>query len=302
LHYLAARGCLTAIIIFAALAGECGAQPNSPGADQKANSEQSAASKSRAAPAIKQPQAVPITEQQKPDSPAYDPHCENPKNHEDADLCEQRRMSQAAIDAVWWASFQSKLGILGFVAVLLSLFFTGWAAKAAADAAKFAERAVHSDRAWLHFHAAQIAEVTEKLVVDGVSYTEGLVILLHFKNSGRSPATHAVAWREALSTAFDATNYRFEEVDPNTLRGTVFVPPEGTFHAMVTIVGNDLETFLNRKTKFSAHTVLTYRDVFTSDYHVSEARIEFKFNGHVSHPDGVNEINLSTRVLSQVAT
>jgi hypothetical protein len=72
----------------------------------------------------------------------YEASCRRPKTREDAELCEQRRSAQAAEDAVWWAAFQTKLGVAGFITVLLSLIFTGWAAIAASRAARAAADSV----------------------------------------------------------------------------------------------------------------------------------------------------------------
>jgi hypothetical protein len=109
-----------------------------------------------ASPAAQQPQkqesgAQPAApNQDKPEQAAEPDHykvkCDRPKDHDAADLCEQRRMAKAAEDAVWWAEFQTKLGIAGFVSVLCSLVFTGWAAFAAGEAAKAAKASTEISR------------------------------------------------------------------------------------------------------------------------------------------------------------
>lgn len=137
LLHLAVRGCLILGLLPLVL-GDGRAQPSTAVPGQQTESQQADPDKAGPPPATLQPQPMPVAEQQKPDTPPYNPSCEAPKTREDADLCEQRRMSQAAIDAVWWAAFQSKLGILGFLTVLLTLFFTGRAAKAASHAAESA--------------------------------------------------------------------------------------------------------------------------------------------------------------------
>lgn len=106
------------------LVSEGGAQPNDATPPAETKQEQDASP------------PPPVVQQQFPDSNYYAPRCDRPKDHEEADLCEQRRMAKAAEDAVWWSAFQTKLGIAGFVAVILSLAFAGWAAMAAAIAAR----------------------------------------------------------------------------------------------------------------------------------------------------------------------
>jgi hypothetical protein len=67
--------------------------------------------------------------------------CERPKDHDAANLCEQRRMAKAAEDGVWWARTQTWLGGLGLVGVICTLSFTGISAKAAVRSANTAEDA-----------------------------------------------------------------------------------------------------------------------------------------------------------------
>jgi hypothetical protein len=72
---------------------------------------------------------------------SYQPNCENPKDREDAELCAQ----WAAVQANGESNRLSRLSIvitgLEFAGLIGSLFFTGWAALAAAKAAKIAEDA-----------------------------------------------------------------------------------------------------------------------------------------------------------------
>lgn len=140
LHHIAFRGCLIAAVL---LPGESYAQDNNTPVTQQPAQQQTAPDQSRPAPVSEPPGPVPA-EQQKADAPAYDPRCDRPKDREDADLCEQRRMSKAAEEAAWWAAFQSKLGIAGFVAVVLSLIFTGWAAWASSGAALAAAKSANA--------------------------------------------------------------------------------------------------------------------------------------------------------------
>jgi hypothetical protein len=125
------RGCLIASL-FLILASEGGAQgnPPSPATQLQQQQQQNAPTP---APAVKQPIL---------DPDYYKISCDRPENHDAADLCEQRRMAQAAEDSVWWSAFQTKLAIGGTILVILSLIFTGWAAIAAGRAAKAAEASV----------------------------------------------------------------------------------------------------------------------------------------------------------------
>ena len=86
----------------------------------------------------------------------YEVDCKHPAEREDAEFCEQWRSANAAEQSVFWSGEQAfwtksqadwterqyYLGIVGLFAVAASLFFTGWAAVAAAHAAKSADASV----------------------------------------------------------------------------------------------------------------------------------------------------------------
>jgi hypothetical protein len=96
-------------------------------------------------------------------------------------------MSKAAEEAAWWAAFQSMLGTAGFGAVLLSLFFTGWAAYAASRAARAAEDSLkisresseNQIRPYVHASAANF-------IWDGL----GARVIVEVFNSGQTPAAY----------------------------------------------------------------------------------------------------------------
>jgi hypothetical protein len=80
---------------------------------------------------------------------AYDPGCPYPKNREDADLCEQRRMAKVAEDAAaladsqWWIGIaQAFLGALAVAAAIYAALEAGRAARAATKSADISERAL----------------------------------------------------------------------------------------------------------------------------------------------------------------
>lgn len=139
LHIVAFGGCLAAAVV---LSCEGHAQQNNTEAAQQTKQQEKAPNQLRSAPVPESPKADASTDQQKPKASVYKSDCGDTPDHDEADLCEQRRMAKAAEDAVWWAAFQSKLGVLGFAAVILSLIFTGWAAVAASRAAKAAEESL----------------------------------------------------------------------------------------------------------------------------------------------------------------
>jgi hypothetical protein len=61
-------------------------------------------------------------------SDRYKPDCNDPKDREDADLCEQRRMAQAAENSLFLSTIQIFLGIAGSGLLLWTLFYNRIAA------------------------------------------------------------------------------------------------------------------------------------------------------------------------------
>ena len=109
-------------------------------------------------------------------------------------------MVKAAEDSVWWAALQTKLGIAGFVAVVLSLIFTGWAALAATRAAKAAEATVAvSDRTGMNQLRAYISVVPVEAAYDR---TNGVFSLkVQIRNVGQTPAKDA-RWYTGIAPWF----------------------------------------------------------------------------------------------------
>jgi hypothetical protein len=149
-----------------------------------------------------QAETSPITGQGKKASP-YDPGCPYPKSREDADLCEQRRMADAAKKTEQFVERQ-------FVINVVQAFFTAFAAIAAAYAAYEAGRAAraamrsadvanrsltHLERAFVVFK--DIHRVGNELR-KGESYA---MVMVEIENSGTTPPRHLIT--QATFRVFD---------------------------------------------------------------------------------------------------
>lgn len=83
------------------------------------------------------------TQQRRLNNPRlYEPNCQEPKSTEEADLCAQREMAVAARDLYDISVYQLLVGVFGLGGLLATLIFTARAARAAADAARAAEKDV----------------------------------------------------------------------------------------------------------------------------------------------------------------
>lgn len=106
----------------------------------------------------------------------YLPDCANPKDHDQADLCQQMHMADAAEKAVRVGYIQIGVGAAAALIGTLAAIFAGWAAFAASQAAK---AVIQSERA-----------VVKMSHANGLSLeaTGRAVITIHVKNWGRTPA------------------------------------------------------------------------------------------------------------------
>ncbi len=118
--------------------------------------------------------------------------CSNPKDHNQADLCEQRRMAKSAEDTYTLNQWQFFLGIIGALLLGLTIFYARESAKAATNAAEAAEKAVTNAQA----HAAQelrayvsleSAHIEIRDVPNNLT-SKRLRVVLDIKNSGQTPA------------------------------------------------------------------------------------------------------------------
>ncbi len=78
-------------------------------------------------------------------SSAYTVRCDPPRDHDEADLCEQRRMAAAAETSVSWLNPQTLIGIAQAIGLVLTIILTVVATKAASRAAQAAEATIRHE-------------------------------------------------------------------------------------------------------------------------------------------------------------
>jgi hypothetical protein len=229
LYKFALGGCLAALLIFPTLASD--KENNAP---QKAQTQKTDEGQQTPAP---QPPPLPAIDGEKPVETDWNKvECAKPKNHDEADLCEQRRMSQAAENGVDLSKIQIALGILGATLVLWSLYYTRVAAIAAKDAANSAlESALTAGKQADAIIRAERPYVFLKVTKPGLAFTErGMIIpdtdgrlRFEFVNYGRTPAM-----LEEFMEAYPVVEGRTDApapVDPMKIRGRML--PVGTVAA-----------------------------------------------------------------------
>lgn len=219
---------------------------------------------------------------------AYDPGCPYPKDREDADLCEQRRMAKAAEDAVALADKQ-------FWSNVAQTFFTAFAAIAAAyaaieagRAARAASAAVHAERAWMSSDGIEGGPCTD-ITINGVYFPTGYAVGLKWKNSGRSPAVrthifsdHRIVKASEPTPRFDhliasEEEDRFGVVGP----GLVVVSPRKA------VSGGIFEKVESGELVWFVYARATYETALDlGKEHYSEICATVQYQGRVRQPDG----------------
>jgi hypothetical protein len=89
----------------------------------------------------------------------YKPVCDPAPSREDAEYCQAAKAAEAASQSARWGLGQFVVGVLGVIAVVLTLWFTKRAAEAAAKAARVAEKALLDlERPYVFVHGMQGVE------------------------------------------------------------------------------------------------------------------------------------------------
>jgi hypothetical protein len=138
LQSVAVRGCVIATL---AIASASYAQDNR---EQKPETSPAQQTQERAKPSIPITITAPVrVEREKEVEPDWDKlKCGEAKSHDEADLCEQRRMAKAAEDSVLLNKIQIGIGVLGLLALLITLRLTRRSTDAAVAAATTADKTI----------------------------------------------------------------------------------------------------------------------------------------------------------------
>lgn len=123
----------------------------------------------------------------------YESLCRQATTIEERDLCQQWRMAEAAKRQVAWTARQFWVTAAEIGALILTVFFTGWAALAAGRAARATEKAtsVASDTAKTQLRAYVHIDDTAGPNVDG---EPPYLFKYYIKNAGQTPAYGVRQW------------------------------------------------------------------------------------------------------------
>lgn len=213
----------------------------------------------------------PIANQDRAHTSDQQDECKTCSEHEKADLYEQRRMAKAAEQ-------QALFTVIGSGLVVLSLIFTGWAAFEASRAARAAQDAIMTERAWMSQSGFETARLPN-LFIDDQPAGEGFGIVLRWKNTGRSPAVHtqAVSWHRLVEP------HSHIPVFPTVMGtgiGSNVGPGEPVTGVLRTISEADYKSLLKGSLDMYIYGRIDYEDIFTPGHkRHSEVCAKVEFNG-----------------------
>ncbi|MFM9860600.1 hypothetical protein RUR49_19245 [Pseudoxanthobacter sp. M-2] len=204
-----------------------------------------------------------------PYSVNYEKACSDPSSREEADLCQQWRNAEAASQLVEQAHLQIRLSLLEGALLVLTVFFTGWAAVAASRAAKSAQSAVN-----VAITATRLQRTTDRpyLVPTGAypeiissgSPQHEIALRMNILNVGRGPAifTGFGVTSEIGASATGTCPLRSGE-----MKGRWFIREDSTRtfsvpFAYVLFSGEQYDRLMQNKVNLYFYGYLRYVDMF----------------------------------------
>jgi hypothetical protein len=281
---------LALLIAHPALANQQGAN------DGQAIATETASKPPPAAPSLDPPASADV----------YAKSCEHPKNTDQANLCIERSSMKATQQQAFWAKLTFVITTLGTAAVVTTLVYTAVAARAAQTAAEAtvasvkaaqrsadaAEKAGHTERAWVFYEGLRLGDAPEADVFGTIR--DVFVIYVSWINGGRTPAVKAnlYATAQIIDTNIPPPLFRWSfPAESNVIIGQGKVAT--TYQCFV----SDVEIALARarKKRLVVYSKVEYFDVFNKDIvRLSEATFFIDFNGELVDKDGRRTENIAT--------
>ncbi len=240
---------------------------------------------------------------------AYEPRCYSPKTREDAELCANWSAVDAAEQANRINSGAFRLSGLAFGALVVSLIFTGWAALAAAQAARAATNAnTHSERMAEHelrpyifmksidfeFEEHFVPEFARNLNKGKPTYENPTgQVTYEYTNSGKTPAKFV---KISARAAIIHKNARFDHADFGTLKDIGPLGPGDDMNGTIVIentqgIGPDIKKMVEKQ-EFQIHICgrIEYTDEWKGErwttFHSYVGGAVGWHNSLVTHPEG----------------
>ena len=186
-------------------------------------------------------------------------NCALPQSHDEADLCEQKRMAKAAEDSLYWTSAQAWIGGGGAVLVFFSLIFAGIAAFAASRQVRLSRDAlIYTDRAFVFPQTVVWSPLLDIKSDKIINWTAAI----QWKNSGNTPTRNLrlliakYIQREALPDEYDLDNVPLDYTP-------LLIAPGNTLESTQMVVSiEECEEIIAGRQQFYLYGWAEYDDVF----------------------------------------
>lgn len=284
--------CAAAVCILA-MSGAAHAQSQGEaekGSQKQQNSQPEHPKSQETQPAVSLPLVEPQSaEQSLPQTKVYEADCRQPKSHDDADLCVQRRVAGAAEDTYQLTRLQTLIGALGLAFVVVTLGFTAWTGKAASIAAQAAVDAVNSERAWMIYRVNSVSG-SDRITHEGKDYGRGYIIDHEIANMGRTPAINCFSfsvWKiEPLGSAIE----KFQIPDRPPDVGRAIVGPGAHINAeKILLVEPQLSDLIAGRAQIKFYSLTEYHTLSNPGFKRRTVHCsKMIFTGFVDHPSGKN--------------
>ena len=229
--------------------------------------------------------APPITPPQPAEAVAspkvYEPDCDYPDSREQADLCAQRRMANAAEDTIkWirlsveWAKSQYYATIGEIAALVVTILVAALAVGAAFRANRIArESAERQLRAYIGFTRVETLTVMDQMREDRPRKVHGYQFRVTVENAAATPAIDLTIYGDhCLVETTDPKDPTFNKAQDSEVRSSI--GPHSMVHGpMRFITRAEAQRVLDKKARLFIWWRAEYRDVFdnTPDRYVDES-------------------------------
>lgn len=206
------------------------------------------------------------------------------------DLIAQQSMARSTEEIVLWTQLQFAIAFLGTGALLYSLYLNRKATLAAVEAASLAREAISVERAWVTYLQHSLIDVTDS-VVGEIFIREGILISLHWQNSGRTPAVEVechfkFAMMERDDTEFPV--FELETFENPPLKQSAVIGPGGDFETnYISLDDEQTRSFVRGEKRLALYSRVSYRDIFhPQETRYSEVAFDCRYHGKKKDNDG----------------
>lgn len=197
------------------------------------------------------------------------------------DLVAQEGMNESTKRIVALTLLQTVLAFFGTIALIYSLHLNRKATHAATTAALAAEKAIHSDRAWMTVSSFNAGFAAGN--INGAPIEKGIVMWIEWINTGRSPALRPNVFfnrrfvgQNESTPVFDAGSLSGE----SDASGATIGPGQTGSSGQLALNDDEAARFMARETRLFVYSTVTYFDIFNnSQAHFTEVCGEVEYQG-----------------------